>query len=353
MVVKLFTKKVRFYFTDQQTFLQMRNLLLFLLFTSTVIFTSSKTATAQNYKNQFTLFTDNDMYIDPNHDRYYSDATYFNFTRAADMNSISNPDIIKKTIEFEFGQKIYTAESGHVYPPYHIDRPFTGYLFGNVAWNWLYKDEDAVKFTAEVGTIGPAALGEEIQSGFHQLFGLYKVVGGYGYKQYGGWSHQLNTEPGLNLRLDYKHLLYRNDGNWFDIAANPDAWLGSTFTGASAGLQFRVGGLNQFFQSAITNTRVTDNKNEHMNHEFYFFTLPQVNYVVYDATIEGGLFRKDKGPVTFGIYHWVYQQQFGLQFASARWTASAIAFIKSREVKSTALGDQWGSIGITYRFGKI
>ena len=69
-------------------------------------------------------------------------------------------------------------------------------------------------------------------------------------------------------------------------------------------------------------------------------------------TIEGGLFINDKGPVTFGIYHYVYQQQFGLTFSSARWSASYIAFIKSREVRSTALGDQWASLNIAYRFGK-
>jgi lipid A 3-O-deacylase len=331
----------------------MRTFLLSVLFASAFIFSGSNLVYAQNYKNQFTLITDNDMYINPNHDRYYSDGTYFNFTHAI-SDAGDNDNLVKKTIEFEFGQKIYTGLSGHIYSPYHIDRPFTGYLFANSSLNWLYKDEDALKFTAEIGTIGPAALGEEVQSGFHQLFGLYKVVvANNEYHKIGGWSHQLNTEPGLNLRLDYKHLLYRNDGSWFDVAVNPDAWLGSTFTGASAGVQLRVGDLNKFYQSVITNTRVSSNSTEQINHEFYFFTLPQINYVVYDATIEGGLFRNDKGPVTFGIYHFVYQQQFGLQFASARWSASTIAFIKSREVKSTALGDQWGSINIAYRFGKI
>jgi len=308
---------------------------------------------AQDYKNQFTLSTDNDMYINPNHDRYYSDGTYFNFTHAVSKNKVKDTSVVKKVLEFEFGQKIYTGLSGHIYAPYHIDRPFTGYLFANSALTWDYANGNTFKFTAELGTIGPAALGEEVQSGFHNLFGLYKVVvpGAY-YKEYGGWSHQLNTEPGLNLRADYKDLLYR-DGSLFDVSFNPEAWLGNTFTGASAGMLLRFGDFSNFSQSAMTNSRVTSNSNEHMNHEFYFFTLPQVNYVVYDATIEGGLFRSDKGPITFGIYHWVYQQQFGLQFASSRWSANFIAFIKSREVKSTALGDQWGSINIAYRFGKI
>jgi hypothetical protein len=197
---------------------------------------------------------------------------------------------------------------------------------------------------AQIGTIGPAALGQQVQTDFHRSFGLYKDR---------GWPYQLKNAPGVNLKGDYKMFLYRNSGNWFDMAFNPTAWLGNTFTRASAGMQFRIGHLGKFYGSAITNSRVSSNAGEQQTYEFYFFTIPQINYVAYDATIEGGLGLDDKGPVTFGIYHYVYQQQFGLEFASARWSANYIAYIRSREVKSTALGDQWGSVSLAYRFGKI
>jgi lipid A 3-O-deacylase len=320
----------------------------------TFILLGIKPLYAQNYKDQFAITDDNDQYINPNHDRYYTSGDMLTFTHAIPRNKIRDSSIIKKTFEIEAGQRIYTSytadtfdgpqDNPFVYEEWHEDRPFTGYLFAGITYNWFYQDENTLRFNAEVGTIGPDAKGEEIQHGFHQLFDLYPTR---------GWAWQLNNAAGVNLRLDYKTLLYRNDGSWFDMAFNPVGWLGNTFTGASAGVQLRVGELNKLFQSAITNSRVSRDKSENIGHEFYFFTVPQVNYVAYDATIEGGLWIKDKGPVTFGIYHWVYQQQFGLQYAAKRWSASYTAFIRSREVKSTALGDQWASLNIAYRFGKI
>jgi lipid A 3-O-deacylase len=325
-------------------------ILFVLLFTVTGI----KPVYAQVYKNQLSVTDDNDQYINPNHDRYYTSGDMATFTHAISRANIKDSSVVKKTFEIEGGQRIYTSytadtfdgpqKNPFVYQEWHEDRPFTGYLFGGASYNWLYADENALKFNAELGAIGPIALGRNVQQGFHKLFNLYPTR---------GWKWQLNNAVGLNLKLDYKMFLYRADGNWFDMVFNPTGWLGNTFTGASAGMQFRFGELNKFYQSAMTNSRVTRNSSEHIGHEFYFFTVPQVNYVGYDATIEGGLWLKNKGPVTFGIYHWVYQQQFGLQYASSRWSVNYIAFIRSREVKSTALADQWGSINIAYRFDKI
>lgn len=303
---------------------------------------------AQNHKDQLSLTLDNDEYINPTHDRYYTGGTLFDFAHAVNQSKIKDTKIIKKVVEFEFGQRIYNAyksDASHIanVPPYYTtynqDRPFTAYLFAGTSLNWFYANESVLKFNIEIGTIGPAALGKQVQYAIHNLVGAYPPL---------GWRKQLNNEPGLNLRLDYKKLMYRNDSNWFDITFDPDVWLGNTFTGAYAGLQLRAGNLNKLYESAGTNSRVSSNNNEPQKHEFYFFTQPQFNYVAYDATIEGGLFIKNKGPVTFGIYHYVYEQLFGLQFASSRWSANYVVYIKSREVKSTALGDQWGSVSASY-----
>jgi hypothetical protein len=298
---------------------------------------------AQDYRNQLTVNIDNDQYINPNHDRYYTDGTIFTFTRA-----LHKPDsagkLQKKVLDFQFGQQIYNSRTAHVYAPYIFDRPLTGYLFLNSSIDWLYKNESALTFTFEAGTIGPNSLGGQVQSAFHKFFKLYPVGP---YSKYG-----LKNAFGVDLSLDYKKLLYRAPGSWFDISADPEGTLGNTFTNVDAGMLLRFGHLSQLFSSASTNSRVTDNPGEHQTHEFYFFAEPQLTYVAYNATIQGGLFVNDKGP-TFGIYHIVYVQQLGLQFASARWNASYTAFIKTREVKSTALGDQWASISIAYRFGRI
>ena len=298
---------------------------------------------AQSYKYQYTTTLDNDEYINPDHDRYYTDGTIIGLTYAAKK---PGPDKkwIKKIVEFQFGQQIYNASTAHIYNKKLFDRPLTGYLFANGSFNWFYKNESALKLTVQLGTIGPNALGEQVQHGFHHLFGLYDA---------GPWGqYQLKNEFGAEVDVDYKKLLYINSGNWFDITADPEVMLGNTFTFANAGILLRIGNLNKLFESAGTNSRVSRDATHTPKNEFFFFAEPQLSYVAYNATIEGGLFIKDKGP-TFGIYHTVYTQQLGLQFASARWSASYTAFIRTREVKSTALGDQWGSINLAYRFHKL
>jgi len=321
----------------------MRTFLVTVLFTSIFILSGSKLIYAQTYKDQFTLTDDNDQYINPNHDRYYTDGIILTLTHALKRPQ-SDTGLVKKIIEYQFGQQIYNPSTGHVWKPSLFDRPFTGYLFIGTSLNWLYANEGALKINAQLGTIGPDALGEQVQVGFHKLFKLYPV---------GPWKvYQLNNEVGLNLDLDYKKLLYRIPENWFDISADPEVRLGNTFTNANAAVLLRFGELGKLFESASTNSRVSSSANGTQKHEFYFFAEPQFSYVAYNATIEGGLFSNDKGP-TFGIYHYVFTQQLGLQFSSARWSASYTAFIRTREVKSTALGDQWASLNLAYRFGKI
>lgn len=307
----------------------------------------------QTYKSQIAIYDDNDQYINPNHDRYYTDGVGFTYSHILPITKDANSTLVKKIFEIEGGQKIYNSYTADAYTiqkdpfvfqPFRQDRPFTAYAYAGASLDWLYADEESLKATVDLGTIGPLALGKQIQQGTHNLLGLYPAR---------GWKYQLNNAPGINLRLDYKALLYRNSANWFDIAFNPTGWLGNTFTGASAGMQIRIGGMGKFYQSAITNSLISNSANGGDTHEFYFFTVPQINYVAYDATIEGGLWLKDKGPVTFGIYHVVYQQQFGLQYVTNRWSLNYTAFIRTREVKSSALGDQWASLNFAYRFGKI
>src|ERR1700744_1029548 len=176
---------------------------------------------AQNFKNQISVNDDNDQYINPNHDRYYTSGDMATFTHAIARDRIKDSSIIKKTFEIEGGQRIYNSYTADafegpqkdpfVFQPWHEDRPFTAYLFGGFTYNWFYANENTLRFNAEIGTIGPDALGEPIQHGFHQLFKLYPTR---------GWKWQLNNAAGVNLKLDYKMFLCRADGGWFNMAFN-------------------------------------------------------------------------------------------------------------------------------------
>lgn len=297
-----------------------------------------------NYRYQISDHLDNDQYINPYNDRYYMAGYLLNFTAVLGQNNVNeftSQRLEKKTIEVEVGQQIYGPFATWARYTFLQDRPYTGYLYASAAINWLYTNESALKITAQVGTIGPESKAEAVMKAFHDAFKL---------KHPEGWEYQLKNEVGLNIEAQYTRLLFRNSQKWLDVAAVPSLRIGNTFSNATAAAQLRIGRLEPFYQSATTNSRVSLGGSVQEN-ELYFFAMPQISYVAYNATIQGGLFIKDKGPVTYDIYHVVFTQQLGIQFATSRWSGSYTALIRTREVKSSALGDQWGVLALSYRFG--
>src|SRR5690606_27431693 len=96
--------------------------------------------------------------------------------------------------------------------------------------------------------------------------------------------------------------------------------MGNTFSGAGAGILFRAGQMNKFFSSVSNNSRISNSAKDTIPaKEFFFFTKPMLNYVAYDATVEGGLFTDNKGPVTYNTKHFQYSQEFGVNYAVKRW----------------------------------
>lgn len=286
---------------------------------------------------------DNDFYIAFQQDRYYTTGT-FGYFRHALKQDTSNQKIEKKILEIEGGQKIYNAFWSHAPDVTTHDRPFAGYLYAGAGLGWFYKSEAILKVSAQLGILGPSSLAEQIQTGFHKLINAYWAVE--------GWDYQVKDEVALNLELSYQHLFYRTNRKLFDFSGSSGVLLGNTFSGANAGVLIRFGKLNPFDDSSYANSRIKnkvgDDKKSKL--EFFLFTKPQLNFAAYDATIQGGLFRSDKGPVTFGIKNWVYSQQIGLNFAANRFTGKYIVTLKTKEVESTASAYHYGSFAFSYRF---
>ena len=299
---------------------------------------------SQTYQNEVGAMTDNDVYIAYMQDRYYTNGIFAYHRHALDQDKMTGR-LEKKTVEFEAGQKIFNPYSANAPDASLHDRPFTAYLYGGMALNLFYKKEDILRLSAQLGIIGPGALGEQTQTIFHNVLGMYPVH---------GWEYQLNNEAAVNMELAYQHLFYRTKNGHFDISGASGILLGNTFSGANIGAVLRTGNINPFTQSSYANSRIVHKKGarEKVKNELYFFTKPQFNYVLYDATIEGGLFIRDKGPITFGIRNYVYSQQLGVNFAAARWSSKFIVTLKSRESDGNAKAYHYGSIVLTYSYGK-
>jgi len=297
---------------------------------------------AQSFKNEFGFKTENDAYLATLNDRYYTNGLFIYFRRAIDPAGFSEK-IEKKTFEISVGQKMYTPYWGQVAKKEDQDRPFAGYLYACGAYSVFYKNERVLKFGVELGTVGPNSLAQDAQKFLHQTVGFYTPA---------GWEYQIKNEIAANLTANYSALLLRSNDQVVDLSGQGYANLGTTFSGLGTSVLFRAGRLNQLFNSAYHNAVIGKSKTEALNRsEFFFYAKPQLNLVAYDATIQGSLFNNDS-PVTFGVKPIVFEQQFGLNYSSRRFTADFNIIFKTKEVKSVAKAQNYGGLSLYYRFGQ-
>ena len=302
-------------------------------------------ASAQTHSNEIGLQVDNDSFLAQGSDRYYTNGIFLYYHHALNVNTTAHPLLANKVLGIEVGQKIFNAQSGFVPGPQYVDRPFAGYLYAAATLNLLYKNESNIKLGAQLGVVGPAAGGENAQKFIHNTFGFYTL---------GGWQYQIKNEAELNLSADYNKLLAR--GGWIDVTANAYANLGNGFTGAGLGPLLRLGNFNQLFHSVSTQSTVskTGQAAPLHKHEFFFYYKPQLNYVGYDATIQGGLFNNHNDPnnqeITQDKEPFVFSQQFGIAYSGERFVCDVNAIFHTKDVKEMVKTHQWGSVTLLYKF---
>jgi hypothetical protein len=147
--------------------------------------------------------------------------------------------------------------------------------------------------------------------------------------------------------MAYTHFLQRSPSKKLDLSINTGANLGNTYSGLSGGFTFRTGKMNSLNSTAYNRSNLSDASS---TNEFFFFAKPQLDWVAYDASISGGLFRKDKGPISFDSKPWVLSQEFGLVLSKKRWSAQLSYTFKTHEINSRAKAHQFGSISTYYQF---
>ena len=311
-----------------------------------LLFFAAAAVFAQNHRDEFGIQTDNDSYLANHSDRYYTDGLFFFYRHALPVKTDSS-SLQNKILGFELGQKIFNPQSGVIPSAIYVDRPFAGYLYAGSTLNLLYKNESNIKLSAQLGVVGPASLAQNAQQFVHNSFGFYHVV---------GWQYQIKNDFELNLGMEYNKLLAR--GSMADVSLASYANLGTGFTGAGAGPLVRIGAFNQLFhsQSTQSNVIVNDKLASLHKHEFFFYYKPQINWVAYDATIQGGLFEKQEAysyanqEVVQVPKPIVFSQQVGLVLTTNRWVFDLSAIFHSKETKVMEQPHQWGSVTVLYRF---
>lgn len=302
------------------------------------IFLFTLQANAQQFKHEIGFQSDNDSYLAQGSDRYYTNGLFLNYRFATDHGKLKE-GIEKKVVELSAGQMIFNPRSGYRPDPATQDRPFAGYLYMGAAISWFHTDEHLLKAAVQLGTTGPNALAQDGQELLHRSFGFYEP---------GGWEYQISNEAAVNTSVQYVRLLQRAENVKTDFSFEGYANVGTTFSGAGAAVLFRAGNMEQLFNSASYDARVGHTGALQRN-ELFFYAKPQLNFVAYDATVQGSMF-SNNSPVTYGVKPIVFAQQLGVNYSTGRLSLDFNIVFKTKEVKSAALAHQFGSISANYRF---
>ena len=310
--------------------------LIFLLFAISFLQAFSQ----KKYAKEFSFINDNDLYISTTQDRYYTNGMFFSYRYLANN---SNERVAKKMYQFQLGHHMYTPFKATVDLKGEHDRPFAGYLYGSFGVDYFFKNNDVLKISAQIGVIGPNALGWEMQDIVHDIYGFKKAI---------GWKYQITNAFALNIDATYVKPIYNT--NYVDVHWYNNVKLGTVFTDATTGLYARVGfiPLQKLVNSIAFGGNLNNNKTSFNNEvEVFFYAKPTISFVGYDATIQGS-FLNDNSPVTYGIKHFQYAGEFGIRFTANRFNFGYAVHFHSKKLESVRVPNTnfYGSIQLNYQF---
>lgn len=287
------------------------------------------------------LITDNDLYSSPINDQYYTAGLEI-FYRY--LGNSQNEKVAKKITEFRLGQYIYNPQSVRANEINVNDRPFAGYLFAEAGINTFYTDESIFKLTFQGGVVGPESGAEEVQRGLHQMVGYPTVR---------GWQYQITTTIAVQAAAFYsKKIFTERYKEKVDFHLQGEINLGTIWNTASIGAMSRISfkrPLQAMYNSSLHGAVLNHNKEAYKEQrEFFLYINPMVQYMQYDATIEGSHFNTTS-PVTFPLIPFRFNAEIGLKYRYNNWNYSYSVNYRGKELSNNVItGFYYGSIQLSY-----
>ena len=185
------------------------------------------------------------------------------------------------------GQNMYTPKRITVSGPQPFDRPWAAWLYvGGVAQSVAKNRLQTVEF--DLGMVGPAALGKEVQTAWHGLVGADRPE---------GWSNQIHNEPGVLLTYLEKWRFGNSTG--VEVVPHFGGSIGNVMTLARAGGIVRAGrNMSGFGPDTIEpggamlqRVRLRDPQSQTGRHEWYVFAGLDARAVAHNIFLDGNTFR--------------------------------------------------------------
>lgn len=274
-----------------------RIFIVFLLLSFTIL-------SQKKFSKELSVTTDNDLYVSFKRDRYYTNGIFLSYSY---LSKFSNTNLDKKIIEWQLSHEMYSPFKPVVPLKKDHDRPFASHLFGGFSVKNVFKDHKIFKFSLEIGVLGPAAFGEEIQDFIHSTFNLIEAQ---------GWEYQIQNALSFSFNTSFIQRLFMNEARYFDINWDSTIQLGTVYTEVNSGINLRVGllPLQEIMNSIAYKTQLNgDNTNHYSASESFFFIKPMFSYALYNATIQGSFLNKTS-EVTQEIIPLIFKVELGVKF---------------------------------------
>ncbi len=249
----------------------------------------------------------------------------------------------QQRIALDLSQQIYTPDDTTAIDPPLTDRPYAGVLLGTVS---LIHDGASARsvLALGLGMVGPAALAEQVQDGFHDLIGQRRDA---------GWDTQLHNEPLVQVTSERTWRLPIGLVGGLQTDALPDltASVGNLRIYGQAGVTLRLGqGLDSDYGPPRIRPGLTGGDVFRATRPFawYFFVGADGQAVAYDVTLNGNLWQ-DSRSVTVTPMVAEFQGGVALMYDDVRLTYMQV--VQTQEYAHQKGGlHQFGSLALSLRF---
>lgn len=253
-------------------------------------------------------------------------------------------DILQARTSISVGQNIFTPDDISETALIENDVPYAGWLYlglGVMANQGLNRFD---QLELNIGVVGPSSMAEEVQTEWHNFFGITKPK---------GWKNQLNDELGVVLfyeqarRFETKDLIL---GLKWDVIPHIGGSIGNVFTFAKLGVTFRFGpdlasdfGPPRIRPSLPGSGFYSPKK----GFNWYVFTGAETRLMLQNIFLDGNTFKEshsvDKKPVVGDL-------QAGVVIQYDRLRVSYTQIFRSKEFDDQDQSHNYGSLGISYQF---
>ncbi len=250
-----------------------------------------------------------------------------------------------RRVGFALGQNIYTPAGTDQRVPDPRDRPYAAWAYlGAILATERADRLDTVEL--DLGVVGPAAGGREVQNGFHKVINVPKA---------NGWDHQLHNEPGIMLSAERRWRFGAPTvlpaGLEVDAIPIVGASAGNVMTYADAGVMLRIGqGLGVDFGPPRIRPALPGSPGAGAGVNgfgWYLFAGVDGRAVVRDLFLDGNSFRTspsvDKKPLVAD-----FEMGFAILIGQARVTYTYVQ--RTPEFHGQPGPDRFGALSFSWRF---